>query len=44
MNTLVYGHLHGPALKSAYQGLSGGVRYLCVSCDALNFQLAPVPL
>lgn len=44
VNTLVYGHLHGPALKSAYQGLSGGVRYLCVSCDALNFQLAPVPL
>ncbi|MDI9505656.1 MAG: metallophosphoesterase [Candidatus Excrementavichristensenella sp.] len=41
---LVYGHLHGPALKAAFQGEERGVLYKCVSCDGLDFTLAPVPI
>lgn len=39
----VYGHLHGGALRSAVTGLYGGVRYHCVSCDGLGFQLYHLP-
>lgn len=44
VDTLVYGHLHGPSLKNAFQGKAGGVNYLCTSCDGLDFRLARVPL
>ena len=36
----VYGHLHGPSLKGAFDGEMDGVCYRCVSCDALDFRLA----
>ena len=34
---VVYGHLHGAALKSAFNGEKDGVTYHCVSADHLNF-------
>ena len=40
---VVYGHLHGPSLRSAVTGCVGGIRYHCVSCDGLNFQLYRLP-
>lgn len=33
----VYGHLHGAALKCAFEGELGGVTYRCVSADHLGF-------
>ena len=36
---VVYGHLHGAALKSAFIGTARGVAYHQVSCDRLNFML-----
>jgi predicted phosphohydrolase len=35
----VYGHLHGAALRSAFDGVLEGVRYHQVSCDGLGFVL-----
>ncbi len=35
----VYGHLHGPGLKSGYTGLWRGIRCYLVSCDGLDFTL-----
>lgn len=32
-----YGHLHGPALQSAFNGEADGIFYRVVSCDALQF-------
>ena len=32
-----YGHLHGPALAGAFNGLRDGIQYRVVSCDALQF-------
>ena len=43
IDDVVYGHLHGPALKGAVTGQIGGIRYHCVSCDGLNFQLYRLP-
>lgn len=40
---VVYGHLHGPALRGAVTGIHGGVRYHCVSCDGLQFRLYRLP-
>ena len=40
---VVYGHLHGAALRGAVNGCIGGIRYHCVSCDGLNFQLYRLP-
>ncbi len=37
---LVYGHLHGPAGRSAFNGELDGVRYDCVACDQIHFSLA----
>lgn len=34
---VVYGHLHGIGIASAFQGLKNGVAYHLVSCDALHF-------
>lgn len=36
---VVYGHLHGPALKNVYSGVHKGIHYHQVSCDGLNFSL-----
>ena len=36
---VVYGHLHGPSLKGAFNGTLDGIRYHCVSCDGLGFRL-----
>lgn len=41
---VVYGHLHGAGIRSAFQGDHRGVAYQLVSCDALGFQVAPVVL
>ena len=37
VKTVVYGHLHGAAHRSAFSGESGGVLYHPVSADYLNF-------
>ena len=39
---VVYGHLHGAALRHAVGGERGGVCYHQVSCDGLDFQLKEV--
>ena len=36
----VYGHLHGSAIRSGFNGEWEGIRYRLVSCDALDFTLA----
>ncbi len=38
----VYGHLHGAALRGAFSGRRGPVRYRCVSCDCLGFALCAI--
>lgn len=43
VDDVVYGHLHGASLRGAVTGLYGGVRYHCVSCDGLHFQLYSLP-
>ncbi len=43
VDDVVYGHLHGPSLRSAVTGTFGGIRYHCVSCDGLNFQMYRLP-
>ena len=40
---LVYGHLHGVALRGAFRGERGGIRYHQVSCDGLDFKLYRLP-
>ena len=44
VSTVVYGHLHGPAIRAGFNGIHHGVRYMLTSCDSLNFALAEVPL
>lgn len=39
VDDVVYGHLHGASLKSAFSGEADGVRYHFVSCDGLGFRL-----
>ena len=34
---VVYGHLHGPSHRTAFEGEAGGVTYHLVSADYLNF-------
>ncbi len=43
IDDVVYGHLHGPSLRSAVTGTFGGIRYHCVSCDGLKFQMYRLP-
>ena len=43
VDDVVYGHLHGPSLRSAVNGMVYGTRYHCVSCDGLQFQLLRLP-
>ena len=40
---LVYGHLHGAALRSAFRGLYEGIRFHQASCDGLGFKLYRLP-
>lgn len=40
---VVYGHLHGASLRGAVTGEVDGIRYHCVSCDGLGFQLYCLP-
>ena len=39
---VVYGHLHGAALRGAFDGVMDGIRYLCVSCDGTGFKVVPI--
>lgn len=41
---VVYGHLHGQACSSSFQGEKNGVRYHLTSCDCLQFQLLELPI
>ncbi|MCI6692368.1 MULTISPECIES: metallophosphoesterase [unclassified Clostridium] len=34
---VIYGHLHGPSLATAFNGEHEGVNYIITSCDYLNF-------
>ena len=43
VDDVVYGHLHGPSLRGAVNGVYRGIRYHCVSCDGLDFQLYRLP-
>ncbi len=36
---VVYGHLHGAGIKSAFRGEYEGIRFHLVSCDSLGFRL-----
>jgi hypothetical protein len=33
----IYGHLHGPALRDAVEGMIDGIQFLLTSCDRINF-------
>lgn len=44
VHTVAYGHLHGAGIRAGFTGAWNGVRYMLVSCDALGFTLAEVPL
>lgn len=44
VHTVVYGHLHGPAIRAGFSGEWHGIRYMLTSCDSLGFSLAEVPL
>lgn len=37
VDKVIYGHLHGSALKSAFQGIRNGVEYIMTSGDFINF-------
>ncbi len=39
---VVYGHLHGQALKGAFRGEHNGVSYHQVSCDGTDFKLESI--
>ena len=44
VNSLVYGHIHGPGLKYVKEGNYLGIDVKCVSSDYLDFKLAPIVL
>jgi len=44
VNQVVYGHLHGTACGTGFQGEKNGVRYHLTSCDCLGFQLLKLPI
>ncbi len=39
---VVYGHLHGEAIREGFSGVHGGVRYCLTSCDSLGFRLQEI--
>lgn len=42
VDKVIYGHLHGRALRSAFEGILEGVEYVQVSCDYLDFKLKQI--
>ena len=42
VSDVVYGHLHGIGIKTAFRGEHNGIRYQLVSCDSLDFRLHQV--
>lgn len=38
----VYGHLHGPGIRSGFNGCWNGIEYRLVSCDSLGFKLLKI--
>lgn len=44
VDQVVYGHLHGTACASGFQGQKNGIRYHLTSCDCLGFKLLELPL
>lgn len=34
---VIYGHLHGPSLKSVFEGIQEGIEYIVTSADYLDF-------
>lgn len=42
IRVVVYGHLHGNALKGAFRGVHNGVNYHQVSCDGIGFKLEQI--
>lgn len=42
VSDVVYGHLHGASVKTAFTGACRGVNYHFVACDGLDFQLYQV--
>ncbi|OFI05039.1 3',5'-cyclic adenosine monophosphate phosphodiesterase CpdA [Clostridium acetireducens DSM 10703] len=34
---VIYGHIHGPALKNVFQGKIDNIEYILTSCDYINF-------
>ena len=43
VDDVVYGHLHGASIRSAFTGTVEGVRYHFTSCDGLGFKLYLLP-
>ena len=44
VHTVVYGHLHGAAVRIGFNGVWNGVNYHLVSCDALDFRLREIEI
>lgn len=42
VDDVVYGHLHGAGIKTAFRGKHRGIRFQLVSCDGLDFKLHQV--
>ncbi len=42
VSAVVYGHLHGAAVYSAFNGVKNNIMYRLVSCDALKFSLTQI--
>jgi predicted phosphohydrolase len=38
VDTCYYGHLHGEAIRGAFNGVKNGVSYRLISADALSFR------
>ena len=43
VDDVVYGHLHGPSIRSAFTGTVDGVRYHFTAGDVLGFKLYQIP-
>lgn len=43
VKTVLYGHLHGEANRTAFEGERNGVRYHCVAADKLDFRPKEIP-
>lgn len=43
VDELLYGHLHGAGIRTAFYGEHRGIRFHLVSCDSLGFKLYQLP-